>query len=219
MVTYRLIGKGTTDSNGVAHMTKATSDGGSTWTDTTGYTGVGAGELDVVASTDNPMSASSCQSEPYTVWDYIVYDTGKTGRDTTKWTNSNMAVFTDENGTTLTRTGTGTGSYTSNVVMTGDFEAILQLKTNGTSVRVGIVDASQSNLVSHAIRTNTGESYFKLTRVNGVLTAQESGNGTTWTNVGLESNNVGSNDCKFTFFIIGSNERSVTFHDLTILPL
>lgn len=85
MVTYRLIGKGTTDSNGVAHMTKATSDGGSTWTDTTGYTGVGAGEIDVVASTDNPMSASSCQSEPYIVWDTFTYDGGTTGTANDIW--------------------------------------------------------------------------------------------------------------------------------------
>jgi len=71
-ITYRLIGKGTTDENGIAHMDYSTSDGGSTWTDISsnpGYTGVGAGEIDLLASTDNPITAGSCQSEPYPITD------------------------------------------------------------------------------------------------------------------------------------------------------
>lgn len=187
---------GTTNSSGIA---------------TVSYSGKHAGHLNI-----RPF-CGTVVSQPYEVMDYIVYDTGKSGRDTTVWTNSNMAISTDENGTTLTRTGTG--SYTSNVVMTGDFEAILQLKTNGTSIRVGIFDASQSNSVSHAIRNATAWSYFKLRRENGVLTAYESFNGSTWTGAAFERNNVGSNDCKFTFFITGSNERSITYKDLTILPI
>lgn len=90
MTTYRLIGKGTTDSNGVAHMTKATSDGGSTWTDTTGYTGVGAGEIDLLASTDNPITSSSCQSAPYPVIDAFVKDNCTT--DTSVWGGSTVSI-------------------------------------------------------------------------------------------------------------------------------
>ena len=101
---HRLIGKGTTDENGIAHMTKKTSDGGATWSDASGYTGVGAGEVDVIASLDNPVTSGSVQSEPYTLWDTIVGFTGTT--DTGNWEgDSGLTLTYDENGTHATGGG------------------------------------------------------------------------------------------------------------------
>ena len=69
-VHYRCIGKGTTDSNGVAHITHDCE--GNALTDD-GYKGVGAGLMDFIASTDAPsdISESSFQSETYELMDCL----------------------------------------------------------------------------------------------------------------------------------------------------
>ena len=79
--TYRCIGKGVTDENGVAHMTHSTSDGGSTWTDISsnpGYVGTGKGLVDLCASPDAPadISSSSVQSGTFSLLDCLKYDKG-----------------------------------------------------------------------------------------------------------------------------------------------
>lgn len=100
-ITYRLIGKGTTDENGIAHMDYSTSDGGSTWTDISsnpGYTGVGAGEIDLLASTDNPITSSSCQSEPYTLYDTIFHLECTTETANWSYNDARVSASFDENG-------------------------------------------------------------------------------------------------------------------------
>ncbi len=65
-IKYRYIGKGTTDSNGIAHMTED-ADGQTV----TGYTGTGKGLTDIIASTDDSshISEGSFVSVIYPVWD------------------------------------------------------------------------------------------------------------------------------------------------------
>ena len=67
MVNYIYLGYGTTNSNGVAKLDHDAN--GDALTDS--YTGVGAGEVDIVASMDSPsdISVSSLQSDPYQVID------------------------------------------------------------------------------------------------------------------------------------------------------
>ena len=72
-MTYVLIGYGTTNSNGVATMTHD-KDGNTV----NGYTGTGAGELNLVASTDNTITESSLLSETYSILDSIIYIKGDT---------------------------------------------------------------------------------------------------------------------------------------------
>ena len=69
MTSYRYIGYGVTDSNGVAHL-----DHDPQGNPINGYTGTGAGEVDVIASTDNPITGSSIVSEIYGVFDTRWYD-------------------------------------------------------------------------------------------------------------------------------------------------
>lgn len=102
-VSYRCIGKGVTNSNGVAHMTHSYDNG--SWVDLQGddgYTGVGVGELDLVASLDNPsaISTSSIQSEPYTVTDAVIYDTA-TEQKNTIWRNYGVSASYSDDGTFL----------------------------------------------------------------------------------------------------------------------
>lgn len=71
MTSYRYLGYGTTDNNGVAHLKKNASG-----QDVNGYVGTGAGEVDVIASLDNPIIEGSIVSETFTVYDYYKYDDG-----------------------------------------------------------------------------------------------------------------------------------------------
>ena len=104
MTNYVLIGSGKTDENGVAHLdTDANGD-----PLTHSYTGVGAGEVDVLASLDKPITSSSIVSEIYEVLDGTFFDKGILNDPQTNdnWTNSNnrMTVNRDNEGTLLTST-------------------------------------------------------------------------------------------------------------------
>jgi len=112
-VTYRCIGKGTTNSAGVAHMTHSTSDNGSTWTDISsnpGYTGTGKGLVQLCASTDDPsdISSGSIQSETYEVRDCVFKDLGVSPHPS--WSNENsVSVSAGATETTVT-TSSSNGS-------------------------------------------------------------------------------------------------------------
>ena len=77
-MSERYIGHGITNEHGIATLDY---DANGDAISGSGYTGIGAGEIDFKAKLHDD---SSVVSEPYEVMDYIVYDTGKTGRDTTK---------------------------------------------------------------------------------------------------------------------------------------
>ena len=74
MTNYRYLGYGVTNENGVAKL-EYNSEGQKR---DHSYVGVGAGEIDVVASLDNPVSSGSIVSETLSVWDTIKYDKGNT---------------------------------------------------------------------------------------------------------------------------------------------
>lgn len=104
-MVYKYLGYGVTDSNGVAKLDH----------DAEGqelqhsYTGIGAGEIDVVASLDNPVSQGSIVSGTYNVLDCVSYDAGIYGdsntRDVYYYTNGlTRTVETDGSGTTFSVT-------------------------------------------------------------------------------------------------------------------
>ena len=70
MTNYRYLGYGVTNENGVAHL-EYDEDGEPL---THSYTGVGAGEIDVLASLDNPIVEGSIVSVPCNVLDCLKYD-------------------------------------------------------------------------------------------------------------------------------------------------
>ena len=82
-MSYVYLGYGTTNSDGIAKLDH----------DANGdkiqhsYTGVGAGEIDVVASLDNPVSSGSIVSKTFVVSDCIFYDKG-TLSDNHHWYNN-----------------------------------------------------------------------------------------------------------------------------------
>ena len=211
MVNYIYKGYGVTDSNGVAHLDHDASGNPINHS----YTGVGAGEIDVVASLDNPVSSGSIVSETYNIWDTLVYDSGVTGRDTTKWsTSGSPSIYTDGTGTTLS--ATSSSMYSSNTVLTGDFEAIIYVSDIVRGVRVGL---NSSNGSTRSTIYNTG--YVKIQRISNVPKIYFSSNGTDWTETTYDLNTLTSADCNFFFFLYTSsgNEVAIKFKDLKIYSI
>jgi hypothetical protein len=91
-MAYRLIGTGTTNAQGVAICSN-------------NYVGTGKGEVDFIASTDNPIVEGSLQSVPSSVIDGIFRDGGTSSDHNDSWTNvsSNIDRTRAESYTTLTR--------------------------------------------------------------------------------------------------------------------
>jgi hypothetical protein len=85
--TYNYLGYGVTDSNGKAKL-EYDSEGDPL---THSYTGTGAGEIDIVASLDNPVSSGSIVSETYEVLDCYVKDMGTLNdHNDSMWTAQNV---------------------------------------------------------------------------------------------------------------------------------
>ena len=83
-MSYRYLGYGITDSNGEA---KLEYDENGNHLDHS-ITGTGAGELDIVASLDNPIGSGSIVSEIYAVTDYNKLDTGIQGTASNIWSST-----------------------------------------------------------------------------------------------------------------------------------
>ena len=111
MTNYRYLGYGTTDSNGVAKLDH----------DANGdpiqhsYTGVGAGELDLIASTDDPshIGSGSLQSEIYEITDAIFYDVGIGSSANNKWDTLYVTRSVEDNGTKFLVTSTNASARAS----------------------------------------------------------------------------------------------------------
>ena len=82
MVSYRLIGTGTTNAQGIARCSN-------------NYVGTGKGEVDLVASTDNPIVQGSIQSGTYEVLDNVLYFKGDTVTSNFR-SNSNITLSVDD---------------------------------------------------------------------------------------------------------------------------
>ena len=93
MTSYRYLGYGVTDSNGVAHLKKNAKD-----QDIDGYTGVGAGEIDIIASLDNPIVDGSIVSVPCSVWDTLFYLECTSETSNWNYTDTRVSASFDENG-------------------------------------------------------------------------------------------------------------------------
>lgn len=96
MVSYRLIGTGTTNAQGIARCSN-------------NYVGTGKGEVDIVASTDNPIVEGSLQSGTYATIDAKFYDKAVGSSSTlSRWNGyTNFEIVGDNEGTLVTNNTTG----------------------------------------------------------------------------------------------------------------
>lgn len=103
MVFYKYIGYGVTDENGVAKLDHDTEGNPLTHS----YTGTCAGEVDVVASLDNPVLEGSIVSETYELYDCLMKDIGTSANPTNIYANTTYLNRTSEY-TQITDNGTDT---------------------------------------------------------------------------------------------------------------
>ena len=96
MATYVYLGYGTTDSNGIAKLDHDANGDAISHS----YTGTGAGEIDVIGSTDAPadIGDGSLQSEIYEVLDAIFYDDGLVNPNS-NWDCNIVTRSVESNGT------------------------------------------------------------------------------------------------------------------------
>ena len=153
----RLIGTGTTDSQGQVVIE---------------YTGTGAGKLDFIASTDNPLSEGSLQSEIYEVTDCVFKDLGTQDSYSAWISDSNFTVSRSDVETTITPTDNTAhasryltiSSYT--VPFNIEFDFNLSFTGNAStgimSIRQG--STSKGSITPNALGLTSGEySHIKLT--------------------------------------------------------
>lgn len=102
--TYRCIGKGVTDDNGIAHITHSSNDNGATFTQSAsnGYLGTGKGQVGVIASMDKKLVDGSIVSEPCSILDTVFYDEGKTGSPSVTWYTNGLTLERQADGSLLT---------------------------------------------------------------------------------------------------------------------
>lgn len=207
----RYLGYGTTNSQGIATL-----DHDPTGATIQGYTGVGAGKVDIVAE------SGSLQSEPYELLDCAFLDFGTTGHDSTNYTIA--SVLSEEvtsEGVTVSKTASGStnGNYRTVTSFVSDFEALVDVKTNGQPIRVGIMDSNNSK--AHATFNQSDFTTVKVTKTGTTLTVQ-SLTGGEWIDLAVSGlNNVDlTTNCRFLFYIYNTtNDTTLTFKNLKIYPI
>ena len=171
---YVFLGSGTTDSNGVAKLDHDANGDPISHS----YTGVGAGEIDLLASTDNPITSSSCQSEIYELIDATILDNATSSSYNDVWYNQQNAVNTR-------------GDTYSEITENGG-TAILRLKTANSIDKTNICvefdvwqDGSTSNNFMSFANT-TGSTYTGTYNLGNLNLQTE-----TWNHIKLEIDNNG----------------------------
>ena len=160
MVVYRLLGSGVTDANGVASVN---------------YTGAGAGEMDLVASTSNPITSSSLVSETYEVLDCYKYDSGMSDYSDI-WTQGSSNVLIRESSgeySTIKETTIGTTAF---ITITN-----IPLTDYRIEVDVFQVDGTQNEWFLTVLK----QDYTQITSANSKLGE--------WKHISLDLTNIEAN--------------------------
>ena len=112
MTVYKYLGYGVTNENGVAKLDHD-SEGQEI---SHSYTGVGAGEVDVVASLDNPVESGSIVSETYSILDALFYDEAISNAKASQYSDVTTDRSYSDDGTTLSKTATSGTTYCNTVI-------------------------------------------------------------------------------------------------------
>ena len=149
-MVYKYLGWGITNENGVAHLDH----------DAQGqeiehsYTGVGAGEVDVVASLDNPIVDGSIVSGTYNVWDTNFGDGGVTG-------NTNGGFYYTQDQTVVSRQTDNTGTTVTNLT-----SSLQTIRVNKPNTSIDEKDWVAPLNIEFDILSYTGTLYLQLWKSN-----------------------------------------------------
>jgi len=203
MVTYRFLGYGMTDENGIAKLDHDAQGNPITHS----YTGTGAGELDIVASLDDNehINDSSIQSEPYETLDCIAIDNATLSDHNDIWSNtvqSGVNFERKEEYTEFSISVTGNKYIPLNTPLNSDMviEFDAYCSDDGAfsdfvndSSRVGILSIIRVGTVNNwipiklVISNNTITAYNRDTSQSYQIATNVECNGFRWLNFGVTS--------------------------------
>ena len=161
-MAYQLIGSGTTNSQGVAVMNKDANGNPLTHS----YTGVGAGELDLIASLDNPIQTSSLVSENHPVQDcFFTYLQGTITSVPSNLYSNNVSVSVEDGYLVAEQT-----SSTTSTVYFGFQVDSLPSAIKGARIRVDRTFEQDDRYFLQRVyqKTESSTSWTRLTNVSGV---------------------------------------------------
>ena len=159
MTTYRYLGWGKTNENGIAKLDH-NSEGQEI---EHSYTGTGAGEVDVIASTDNPITSSSIVSETLPVLDTLLYDTG-TDATHNIWTGDTSNLTRGSEYSRLEESASPTPTAINTVMPTGLWVLTMSIKRDGhyTNWNINILN---NNVSVFGCATPTNDVWTDITLV------------------------------------------------------
>ena len=207
-----LIGTGKTDNNGIAKLDKDSNN----QTLTHSYTGTGAGYVEVIAVCDGLESA------PFTILDCAFLDNGTDTPSSSKWTiASNLTAGTDTDGyasfSKVASSATNGKAY-ANVDMTGDWEAIFDLKADGV-IRVGVRNSNNNRCEANI----TAEEWttIRVKVQNNTLTFASQNSDETWTNITYSTNNADlTSAVNLQFYLYNTTAYlTMSYRNLKIYPI
>ena len=209
MTSYRYLGYGVTNSNGVAHL-----DHDPQGNPINGYTGTGAGEVDVIASTDNPVSSGSIVSETYSIIDASFIDTGLSD-STANVVLSRMSRQPTDNGAVITATGNNAWAimkqnspvFSNNCII--EFDLIAN-ETPSTSVAIDLStqgDAYQNKIYFEDL------GHYKIQVTSESITALTGSQ-----SISLKKAEYPPSDVRISFNL-GQTGDTITYKDFVIYPI
>ena len=141
MVAYRYLGSALTNANGVA---------------TFDYQGTGAGEIDVIASLDNPITDGSIVSETYQLYDCTFKDTAiQSDYNNTIWSATNCDATRGTEYTELTEHTVGTS-------FTDRFKGDYAIPNDNMCIEFDVyqVDGANTNTILYLTKSNGTSLYM-----------------------------------------------------------
>lgn len=154
--------------------------------------------------------------------DCVFLDYGTIGHDSANYIiASTLTELVTSEGVNVSKVASGStnGNYRTVTAFTGDFTALVDVKTNNYSIRIGVMDVNNGRAFA-----NFNQSEFttaKIIKTSTSLTIQEYINGE-WVDLsvsGLQNVDL-TTDCRFLFYIYNvSNDTNLTFTNLKIYSI
>ena len=193
MTVYKYLGYGVTNENGVAKL-EYNSEGQKR---DHSYTGVGAGEVDVLASLDKPITDGSIVSETYPLIDGFKYDSG-TDSSNTMWALNNNAKLT--RGTTY---------------------STLEKLTTGSNAVITLVDVSLSDyrIECDVMQVDGTQNENVIVAYDNSWTTKGSSKGTVgeWKHITIDVTDASTNG--YISISAGGSATKIYFKDFVVYPI
>ena len=218
MTSYRYLGYGVTNENGIAKLDhKPNGD-----PLTNSYTDIGAGKVDLVASLDDEITEDSLVSQPTTLTDCIMYETG-TGSSVNamiRWSGSSSVTPTND-GLSMVNNGSsgttyvgidkeGTSSSVTDWIEWEDF--VFEFEAVSNDGCVFQLRPATSTMVQYYLNNLTAGDIFRAEYTNGTVKL--------FKNNVQQGGDYSFTDGELTAIRFGiPNGKSATIKNITLYPI